>query len=198
MSRLNQGKKTSGRKNTRQPIQYLILKTLATNKKLSMLNVIPEVEKILVQENYFKQERRIKSSYVITRTIKKLTTEGMILVRYEENIGYITLSTKGVQKFQNSIFLEQKAIISLTWDNVFRVVILNFTEEEKNDRERVRYALRRARFIPLSSGVYVTIFPLEHIIGNLITAYSPGKIIFMRSNELDQTTTQMILKEFRI
>jgi hypothetical protein len=77
---------------------------------------------------------------------------------------------------------------------VYRFVITNFSIKE--ERERVRYILKKARFLPLATGVYVSVFPLEHIVTRLQSEYKPGEIIFIKTAEVDPGTALHIAKLF--
>ncbi|MFA5933692.1 MAG: hypothetical protein WC795_00500 [Candidatus Paceibacterota bacterium] len=181
----------------RQPVQYFILRAVSIGKRMSIEDLVPEVEKMLGNENSF-ADRKTKPSYVINRTIKKMTEGGMLMIEGQEKTNYAKLTPEGFKKLEEALFTEEKAMIPLSWNGVFQIVILNFSEDEKSDRERVRYILKKARFIPFATGAYVTIYPFPHITNRLQEEFPEGRIITFNTNDLDHETSESILKQFGV
>lgn len=188
--------KSSKNQTSRQPVQYLILRAIAIGKRLSVDDLVPEIERTLTREEAGSVDRKVKPSYVINRTIKKLADDGMLMIEAIDDRQYAHLTREGLQKFHDNALLTHQGIVSLSWDGMYRFVITNFSAKEKNERERVRYILKKARFIPLSTGVYVSVFPLEHIVTRLQSEYKPGEIIFLKTTEVDPDTAAYIATLF--
>jgi hypothetical protein len=198
MSRNAQKKalKSSKKQTPRQPVQYLILRAIAIGKRLSVNDLVPEIERTLAREDASSSDRKVKPTYVINRTIKKLADDGMLMIEAIDDRQYAHLTKEGLQKFHDNALLTHQGIVSLSWDGMYRFVITNFSATDKNERERVRYVLKKARFIPLSTGVYVSVFPLEHIVTRLQSEYKPGEIIFLKTAEVDPDTANYIARLF--
>lgn len=181
---------------SRQPVQYLILRAVAIGKRLSVDDLVPEIERTLAREETGTTDRKVKPTYIINRTIKKLADDGMLMIEAIDDRQYAHLTQEGLQKFHDNALLTHQGIVSLSWDGLYRFVITNFSPQDKNERERVRYILKKARFIPLATGVYVSVFPLEHVITRLQSEYKPGEIIFLKTTEVDPDTAQYIATLF--
>jgi hypothetical protein len=186
--------KSSKNQTSRQPVQYLILRAIAIGKRLSVDDLVPEIERTLAREDSGATDRKVKPTYVINRTIKKLADDGMLMIEAIDDRQYAHLTGEGLQKFHDNALLTHQGIVSLSWDGVYRFVITNFSIKE--ERERVRYILKKARFLPLATGVYVSVFPLEHIVTRLQSEYKPGEIIFIKTAEVDPGTALHIAKLF--
>lgn len=180
---------------SRQPVQYFILRAVSIGKKISIEDLVPEVEKMLTV-NGETSDRKTKPSYVINRTIKKMADTGILMIEGQEETNYAQLTPNGFKKLEDALLLEQKAVVPMSSNGTFHVVILNFNEDEKAEREKVRYMLKKARFVPLASSAYVTVYPLPHIILRLQEEFPKGRIISLQTAHLDIETSQTVLEQF--
>lgn len=157
--------------NEKQPVQYFILKMVSVGKRVKLSDVVENIEKTIAEKDIC--ERKIKPSYTIKRTIKKLHDTGLLFLELEESVEYIKLTRDGIQKLQDQMLISKDSIVPISgWDGVYRIVVI--TTKNKNDRENIRYALSRAQFENISNGVYSTKLNMDHIIVQLKKTYPTG------------------------
>ena len=143
-----------------------ILKILATKPAIS-LDVIKEAEDP-------------KTNYALARSIKNLVESGHAEIHQSEKQDYLKITKKGKSKL-NSIMLEaEDALVSTTWDGFWRIIILDIPEERKNERESLRYLLKKANFVCIKNTVWISPHPYEHLFMNI-------------KKDLDLTTELMII-----
>jgi DNA-binding transcriptional regulator PaaX len=131
-----------------------ILKKLAGKQALSF-------------EEINKNTNNTKEKYAITRSIKNLTTDGLVECFNSEHKQYFRLTTDGKQKF-NQIALEADgSLVSTEWDHYWRIIILDIGEDRKNEREALRYLLKKAGFVCIKNSVWISMYPYEHLFINI-------------------------------
>lgn len=161
--------------NEKQPVQYFILKMVSVGKRVKLSDVVERIEKTISEKDIC--ERKIKPSYTIKRTIKKLHDTGLLFLELEESIEYIKLTQNGIQKLQDQMLISKDSLVPVSgWNGTYRIVII--TTKNKNERENIRYALSRAQFESISHGVYVTKLNMDHIVTQLKNTYPKGLKIF--------------------
>lgn len=120
------------------------------------------------------------SKYALNRSIKGLQDSGIILNIDSGQNKYAKLTKEGKKK-AHSIKLEcENAMISNTWDGLWRIIILDVEEDRKNEREAIRYLLKKAGFVSVKNSVWVSMYPFEYLFTNI-------------KNDLGLTTELMII-----
>jgi DNA-binding transcriptional regulator PaaX len=139
----------------RQDFSKKIIKILSEKKATS----IPEImEKITPQNG---------SPYAITRSIKGLEESGLI-EHISSGQNYYARLTKDGKRKATSIKLEaEDSLISTTWDGYWRIILLDLPESRKNERESLRYLLKKAGFICLKNSAWISPYPFEHMFTNI-------------------------------
>jgi len=177
-----------------------ILKVLSEKPAISL----PEIQKLAITDA-LNQERLSPSSakatagrYAITRSLKGLREAGLI-----ENLaggqGEYARLTKDGKKKALSIKLDASATLpNPVWDGFWRIVILDLPEERKNERESLRYLLKKAGFVCLKNSVWISMYPFEHLFKNIKKdlGLTTEFIIFV-TNTLDEETEMEFLKIFK-
>ena len=166
-----------------------------------ILKVLSEKPAISVPELAEKIEPEItdkKLSYAITRSLKGLRDAGLI-----ENLpsgqGEFARLTKEGKKKAHSLKLDSTSLMpSPVWDGFWRIVILDLPEERKNERESLRYLLKKAGFVCLKNSVWISMYPFEHLFKNIKKdlGLTTEFIIFV-TNTLDEETEVEFLKTFQ-
>jgi DNA-binding transcriptional regulator PaaX len=147
-------------------IQKTILKTLA--------------EKPAVPLESIKENADPKVSYSLARSIKNLIESGYAEIHDSDNQKYVRITKAGKNKL-NSIRLEgTDALVSTTWDGLWRIIILDIGEDRKSEREALRYLLKKANFVCIKNTVWISPYPYEHLFTNI-------------KKDLDLTTELMII-----
>ena len=131
-------------------------------------------------DNFYDDISDKKEKYAISRSIKNLISDGLIEAFDSEYSKYFRLTPKGKQKI-NQIQLECEAsLVSTNWDGYWRVILLDIPEDRKNEREALRYLLKKAGFVCVKNSVWISMYPFEHLFTNI-------------KNDLDLSTELMII-----
>lgn len=144
-------------------IQRTILKTLSKKGVISLVSIKKDVENVILGHS----EADNKTGYAIARSIKNLLSDGLIEAFNSDHNQYLRLTKEGKQKLNNIALECESTLVSTTWDGFWRIIILDLSEERKNEREALRYLLKKAGFICVKNSVWVSIYPYEHLFTNI-------------------------------
>ena len=144
-------------------IQKAIFKTLARKKAVSFDSLKKEVENTI--KNTYTSKNR--PEYAISRSIKNLTSDGLVECLQSEYQPYFRLSDEGRKRFNCNALDDDTTLVSNNWDGYWRIIILDLPEERKNEREALRYLLKKAGFVCIKNSVWVSIYPYENLFINI-------------------------------
>ncbi len=167
-----------------------------SNKILKILAEKPAIpvdeikKKITTPDPLFHKE----GAYALTRSIKNLIESGCIEMIQSDNKSYLKLTKKGKNKL-NSIKLEgDQALVSNTWDGLWRIIILDIPENRKNERESLRYLLKKADFVCIKNTVWISPFPYEHLFTNIKKDLGLGtELMIIVTDKIDEETKKYFL-----
>ena len=127
--------------------------------------------------------------YALNRSIKSLKDAGLIDSINSGQNQYAKLTKEGKKK-ANSLKLEcENAIISNTWDGNWRIILLDIPEERKNEREALRYLLKKAGFACLKNSVWISMYPFEHLFTNIKKDLNLStELIIIVTDKIDEET----------
>jgi len=139
-----------------------------------------------------------EGAYALTRSIKNLVESGCIEMLHSDNKDYLKLTKKGKNKL-NCIKLEGSgALVSTVWDGLWRIIILDIPEERKNEREALRYLLKKADFTCIKNTVWISPFPYEHLFTNIKKDLGLGtELMIIVTDKLDEETKLAFLKSIK-
>lgn len=154
-----------------------IIKILSERPAVS----VPELEERIVLNK--------DSQYALNRSIKGLKDAGLIESIYSGQNQYTKLTKEGKKK-ANSLKLEcENALISNTWDGNWRIILLDIPEERKNEREALRYLLKKAGFACLKNSVWISMYPFEHLFTNIKKDLNLStELIIIVTDKIDKET----------
>jgi len=175
MSKDNQNKKPN--------IQKTILKILAEKPAVSIDSI---------------KEKDPKKNYALARSIKNLIEAGCVEIHKSDNQKYLKITQKGKSKL-NSIKLEgEETLVPRTWDGFWRIIILDIPEERKNEREALRYLLKKANFVCVKNTVWVSPHPYENLFTNIKKDLNlETELMIIVTDKLDPETNLAFLKAIR-
>lgn len=130
-----------------------ILKILAKNRAVAI--------------DTLKQDGDKKTNYALLRSIKNLAQVGLVEIHNSGKQKYIRLTQKGKNKLNCIKLYEDEAIVSASWDGYWRIIIIDLPEERKNEREALRYLLKKAGFVCIKNSVWISIYPFENLFTNI-------------------------------
>ncbi|QQR76499.1 hypothetical protein IPJ63_03315 [Candidatus Nomurabacteria bacterium] len=105
--------------------------------------------------------------YAINRSLKGLKEAGLVENLSSDRTKYTRLTNEGKKK-ANSLKLESdSAILDPKWDGKWRIILLDLPESRKNERDSLRYLLKKAGFVCLKNSAWISPYPLEHLFENI-------------------------------
>ncbi|MDP2789310.1 MAG: hypothetical protein Q8O46_04710 [bacterium] len=134
-------------------IQKVILKTLSEKPALPL--------------DALKENKDVKTTYALSRSIKNLVESGYAEMHDSGQQNYVRLTKKGKLKLDKISLEGGDALVPTTWDGFWRIIILDLPEERKNERESLRYLLKKANFICIKNTVWISPLPYEHLFTNI-------------------------------
>ncbi len=176
-----------------------ILKSLE-NKRAYTLNSIKDdvVDKIKATKNPSPTEGQTKS-YAVTRALKNMAENGLIETLHSDNDTYLRITKEGRQKLVSLKLDEDTVIVPSTWDGQWRMILIDIPESRKNERESLRYLLKKAGFVCLKNSAWISPFPLEHLFMNIKKDLGlETEMIIITTNSIDEITEKELKKIFQI
>ena len=130
-----------------------------------ILKLLAEKPAISIQS--IKENKSTKEGYALSRSVKNLVESGCARLVSSDNQKYLKITPRGRSKL-NCIKLEgSEALISFAWDGYWRFIILDLPEDRKNERESLRYLLKKANFVCVKNTVWVSPHPYENLFTNI-------------------------------
>lgn len=131
--------------------------------------------------------------YAIKRSLKGLKEAGLVEhIDFSGQADYARLTKEGKKK-ANSLKLESDtAIVDPNWDGFWRIIILDLPEDRKNEREALRYLLKKAGFVAVKNSVWITPYPYEHLFANIKKDLGlTTELMIIKTNSLDPETEKI-------
>lgn len=167
------------------PIQKAIFKTLARNKAISFDSLKEGVENTL--KGPYKSKNTTESA--ISRSIKKLASDGLVECFQSEFQPYFRLSNEGKKRLNYNAINDDTTLVLNSWDGNWRIIILDLPEERKNEREALRYLLKKAGFICLKNSVWISMYPYENLFINIKKDLNlASEMMIIVTNKIDNAT----------
>ena len=173
-------------------IQELILGILSKKRACKQEDIIEQIEVISTKSN-----SKTKPKYAVNRALKKMITDDMISKHDTEQSSFLSLTSSGRQKLRNIKLSSQNHLISTTWDGYWRMVIVHIPESRKKDQDAIRYLLKKAQFVQIKSSVWITPYPMEHMMINIKKDMDLEEdILVLVTNKLDVETEKLMMAKF--
>ena len=122
----------------------------------------------------------VESKYAITRSLKGLKDAGLIEQIPSSQNKYARLTKEGKKKMHSLELDNETTLVNTSWDGFWRIILLDLPESRKNERESLRYLLKKAGFVCLKNSAWISPFPFEHLFTNI-------------KKDLELTTEMMII-----
>jgi DNA-binding transcriptional regulator PaaX len=130
-----------------------------------ILKILGEKPALPVAE--LKEKENKKESYALMRSVRNMIENGLAEIKKSDNQEFLKITKKGKNKL-NSIKLEgEEALVAGSWDGKWRIIMLDLDEGRKNERESLRYLLKKAGFVCVKNTVWVSPYPYEHLFMNI-------------------------------
>ena len=132
--------------------------------------------------------------YAITRSLKGLQESGLIENISSGQNNYARLTKEGKKKMHSLKLDNDTTLVNTTWDGFWRIIILDLPEERKNEREALRYLLKKANFACVKNTVWVSPHPYEHLFENIKKDLGLGaELMIIITDKLDTETNTAFL-----
>ncbi len=178
------------------PISNIILKIVAEKKAFSEDDLLLKIDEYLQKCGLSESE---KPYYGISRSLKNLASRGLIEPLQADRTVYIRITPTGRQRLISSMFDSKTNLAHSRQDGYFRFVILDIPESQKPLRDSIRYLLRKAGFYCLKNSVWVSPYPLEHVIMDIKKILGlKNEMTILVTNIIDEDTMQDLYKHFKI
>ncbi len=171
-------------------IQKAILKILSNKGVTPVESIKKHVNDAVLAE----PEALNKRSYAISRSIKNMLGDGLVEALNSDNKQYIRLTKEGKQKLNNIALECESSLVSTSWDNYWRIILLDIPEDRKNEREALRYLLKKAGFVCLKNSVWISMYPFEHLFTNIKKDLNLStELIIIVTDKIDEETEKEFL-----
>lgn len=176
-------------------LQEYILGLLSRQSAARTDDLVEEIEVEIEAE--CDADHKTKPRYTIARTIKHLANRGMIELHDTPQSTFARLTPSGRHKLRSIRLNNESNLIPTNWDGRWRIVVLDIPESRKQERDSLRYLLKKANFVLLKNSVWVSPFPLEHFLSNLKDDLDlEEEFIIMVAEYLDPKIQDRLLREF--
>ncbi|MBI2047794.1 hypothetical protein HYW72_00195 [Candidatus Nomurabacteria bacterium] len=108
-----------------------------------------------------------KLNYAVTRSLKGLKDAGLIEQIVSPQNEYARLTKEGKKKMHSLKLDSDTTLVNTSWDGFWRIILLDLPENRKNERESLRYLLKKAGFVCLKNSAWISPFPFEHLFTNI-------------------------------
>lgn len=181
-------------KKVKKTLQELILNALSKKKARKQEDIIEHIEVILRE---YEEDRKVKPKYVINRALKKMIDDEIVTEHETEQSSFLSLTSSGRQKLRNIKLNAENHLVPTTWDGYWRMIIVDIPESRKKDQDAIRYILKKAQFIQIKSSVWITPFPMEHMMINMKNDIGlEEEVLVLVTNKLDPATEQLLARKY--
>ena len=138
-----------------------------------------------------------KERYALARSLRNLRESGLVESHFSGQNDYARLTTVGRRKAVSQK-LEAADSLVPNWDGKWRIVMLDLPESRKNERESLRYLLKKAGFVMLKNSAWISPFPFEHMFTNIKRdlGLSTEMMIFV-TGSMDEETEKNLTHMFQ-
>lgn len=182
-------------KHSKKTIQEHILGLLSGSRATRQEELIEHIEMLIEEQE--EVERKIKPKYVIARTLKKMVDDDMITHHDAHHSSFLSITASGRQRLRNIKLSSQSHLIATTWDGYWRMIIVDIPESRKKDQDAIRYILKKAQFVQIKGSVWISPYPLEHMMINMKKDMGlDEEIIVLVTDKLDTATEELLIQKF--
>jgi hypothetical protein len=173
-----------------------ILKFLSEKTAISL----PELaKKALVEHSGKPTDAKAKAgTYALTRSLKGLEDCGLIEQLPSGQTQYARLTRAGRVKASSQKLDASGSILDPNWDGKWRIILLDLPESRKNERESLRYLLKKAGFVMLKNSAWISPYPFEHLFTNIKKDLGlTSELMIITTNTLDEVTKEYFFENFK-
>jgi DNA-binding transcriptional regulator PaaX len=137
----------------------------------------------------------IKAKYALQRSLKGLMEAGLVSEHHSGQRSYARLTKDGRKKAASIKLESDTALVNPVWDGNWRVVLIDFPEDRKTERDGIRYLLKKAGFTMLKNSVWISPYPFEHLFMNIKKDLNlTTEIMIFVTDSIDPETEKTFLR----
>jgi len=145
-----------------------------------------------------KANKDSKENYALVRSVKNLVEAGYAEMYDSGRESYLKITKKGKTKFNTMLLEGNDALVPTAWDGFWRIIILDLPENRKNERESLRYLLKKANFVCIKNTVWISPLPYEHLFTNIKKDLGLStELMIIVTNQLDEETRMVFLETLK-
>ena len=165
------------------------------NYSKKILRILGEKPAVILDS--LKDVENSKDSYAMTRSVKNLIESGNAEILNFPNKKLIRITKKGRTKLDTLKLEGKEALVPQTWDGMWRIILLDLPEERKNERESLRYLLKKAGFVCLKNSAWISPFPFEHLFTNIKKDLGlTTELMIIVTENIDEESKKVLFKTF--
>jgi len=171
---------------------------MSSNQDISKKILKKLAEKRATSIESLKDKEDKKEKYALSRSLKNLVNSGFARIHDSGNQDYISLTKEGKKKVHSLSLENENTLVNTSWDGYWRMVLLDLPETRKNERESLRYLLKKAGFVCLKNSVWISPLPYEYLFENIKKDLGlTTEMIILTTNKIDVETQKTIFENFK-
>lgn len=103
----------------------------------------------------------------LKRSLKTLIDSNLVESHFSGQNDYLRLTHSGRAKASSHKLDTSSSLLNPSWDGKWRILILDIPENRKDEREALRYLLKKAGFMCLKNSVWISPLPYEFLFANI-------------------------------
>lgn len=136
-----------------------------------------------------------KTKYAVNRSLKNLVEAGLAELHDSEHKTYAKLTKEGKKRLNSILINGEETLINPNWDGFWRVILLDLPENRKQERESLRYLLKKAGFVCLKNSAWISPLPYEHLFENIKKDLGlTTEMIIIVTQYIDEQTRKHLLE----
>ena len=174
-----------------------ILKILSENKAVSVPELVLNVAKNGSGMDQNGLPVKPVQAYAVTRALRNLREAGLVESLSSDQNDYARLTRAGKQKANHLKLKNDTALLNPNWDGMWRIILLDLPESRKNERESLRYLLKKAGFVCLKNSAWISPYPFEHLFMNIKKDLGlTTELTILTTNTIDEETEKVLFEMF--
>lgn len=125
----------------------------------------------------------------LKRSLKALFEAGMVERHHSGQNDYIRLTPSGRAKARSQSLDTTHSLLNPKWDGKWRMILLDLPESRKDERDALRYLLKKAGFVCLKNSVWISPLPYEYLFANIKKDFGlSGELMICVTDKVDTET----------
>ncbi len=138
-----------------------------------------------------------KERYALNRSLRGLVESGLVESHFSGQNDYARLTPIGRRKAVSQKLESDDSLVP-NWDGKWRIILLDLPESRKNERESLRYLLKKAGFTCLKNSAWISPFPFEHMFTNIKKDLGlTTEMMILVTDHIDEETEKSLMEIFQ-